>query len=41
MTFHQAIFESVEGRDSHRSGWSECFERLEEDLMDVMTGENP
>ena len=29
MTFHQAIFESVESRDSHRSGWSECFDRLE------------
>lgn len=29
MTFHQAIFTSVEARDSHRSGWSECFDRLE------------
>jgi uncharacterized protein YndB with AHSA1/START domain len=28
MTFHQAIFESVESRDSHRAGWSECFDRL-------------
>jgi uncharacterized protein YndB with AHSA1/START domain len=33
MTFHQALFESVESRDSHRSGWSECFERLEAYLM--------
>lgn len=32
LTFHQAIFESVEGRDSHRSGWSESLDRLEEYL---------
>ncbi|KAM3095865.1 SRPBCC domain-containing protein [Phormidesmis sp. 146-12] len=29
MTFHQSIFESPESRDSHRSGWTECFDRLE------------
>ncbi len=28
MTFRQATFASVESRDSHRGGWSECFERL-------------
>lgn len=28
MTFHQAIFESVESRDAHNTGWSECFDRL-------------
>jgi uncharacterized protein YndB with AHSA1/START domain len=28
MSFHQAIFESTESRNSHRSGWSECFDRL-------------
>jgi uncharacterized protein YndB with AHSA1/START domain len=28
MTFHQATFESVESRDSHQTGWSECFDRL-------------
>ncbi len=28
MTFHQSIFESVESRDSHQLGWSECFDRL-------------
>lgn len=28
MTFHQAIFESTESRNSHRSGWNECFDRL-------------
>jgi uncharacterized protein YndB with AHSA1/START domain len=29
LTFHQAIFESVEDRDSHQEGWSQCFDRLE------------
>jgi uncharacterized protein YndB with AHSA1/START domain len=29
MTFRQAIFESTESRDSHNTGWSECFDRLE------------
>ncbi|GAB4182336.1 MAG: SRPBCC domain-containing protein [Coleofasciculaceae cyanobacterium] len=28
MTFQQAIFESIESRDSHNTGWSECFDRL-------------
>jgi uncharacterized protein YndB with AHSA1/START domain len=28
FTFHQATFESVESRDSHNDGWSECFDRL-------------
>lgn len=28
MTFHQAIFESTESRDSHHGGWAECFDRL-------------
>lgn len=39
MTFHQAIFESIESRDSHRSGWSECFDRLEVHLANTMAGE--
>jgi uncharacterized protein YndB with AHSA1/START domain len=39
MTFHQAIFESVESHDAHRSGWSECFDRLEAYLIDAMSGE--
>jgi uncharacterized protein YndB with AHSA1/START domain len=30
MTFRQAVFESVEQRDSHRSGWNSSFDRLEE-----------
>jgi uncharacterized protein YndB with AHSA1/START domain len=29
MTFHQAIFESTESRNAHRTGWSECFDRLQ------------
>lgn len=28
MTFRQAFFESVEQRDSHHEGWSECLDRL-------------
>lgn len=28
MTFVQTPFASVESRDSHTEGWSECFERL-------------
>jgi uncharacterized protein YndB with AHSA1/START domain len=29
MTFHQAVFESVEDRDGHREGWSSSFDLLE------------
>jgi uncharacterized protein YndB with AHSA1/START domain len=32
LTFHQAAFESVESRDYHHGGWSECFDRLEDYL---------
>ena len=35
MTFRQTGFESVEERDGHRDGWSECFDRLEEHLAGV------
>lgn len=28
MTFRQAVFESVESRDSHEAGWDECLDRL-------------
>lgn len=28
MTFRHAFFESVEERDSHHEGWSECLDRL-------------
>jgi uncharacterized protein YndB with AHSA1/START domain len=30
MTFRQGLFESVESRDGHPGGWTECFDRLEE-----------
>jgi uncharacterized protein YndB with AHSA1/START domain len=33
MTFHQAIFESVEDRDGHREGWSSSFDLLERYLV--------
>lgn len=32
MTFRQAEFETVEDRDSHRSGWTESFDLLAEYL---------
>ena len=28
MTFRQAFFETIEQRDSHHQGWSECIDRL-------------
>ena len=30
MTFHHALFESVEARDAHRVGWSSSLERFAE-----------
>jgi len=35
LTFHQAPFESVESRDSHYGGWSECFDRLADYLASL------
>ena len=35
LTFHQAVFESVESRDSHHGGWSECFDRLQDYLASL------
>ena len=35
LTFHQAVFESIAVRDSHREGWSECFDRLEAHLAEL------
>ncbi len=37
MTFHQAIFESTDSRDSHQTGWSECFDRLQVYLATATT----
>jgi uncharacterized protein YndB with AHSA1/START domain len=28
MTFHQAAFQTVQDRDDHEGGWSECFDDL-------------
>jgi uncharacterized protein YndB with AHSA1/START domain len=35
MTFRQAFFESVEQRDGHLGGWTECFERLAAHLAEA------
>ncbi|MGO9568964.1 MAG: SRPBCC domain-containing protein [Desulfomonilaceae bacterium] len=35
LTFHQAVFESISERDSHREGWSECFDRLKAYLAEL------
>ncbi len=32
LTLHQAIFESVESRDAHEGGWSECLDILSDYL---------
>jgi uncharacterized protein YndB with AHSA1/START domain len=32
MTFHQAVFMHQQSRDSHRDGWSECFDKLDANL---------
>lgn len=40
FTFTQAVFESVEQRDSHREGWNECFNRLEAYLAQTRGSKN-
>jgi uncharacterized protein YndB with AHSA1/START domain len=35
MTFHQAVFETVESRDAHLGGWSSCLDRLVEAVAQV------
>lgn len=32
VTLEQAVFKSVESRDGHKGGWTECLERLAEHL---------
>ena len=39
QTFHQAPFLNVETRDSHVSGWNECFDR-EQAYAEAITREN-
>lgn len=35
LTLHQAVFENVETRDSHRGGWSESLDMLAEYLAEA------
>ncbi len=35
MTFHQAVFMHDQSRDSHRDGWTECFDKLDAHLEAV------
>jgi uncharacterized protein YndB with AHSA1/START domain len=35
LTLHQRVFESVEWRDSHRTGWTSCLERFAEYIVTV------
>jgi uncharacterized protein YndB with AHSA1/START domain len=35
LTFHQAVFETIADRDSHREGWSECLDRMEAYLTTI------
>lgn len=35
MTFHQALFESVDERDGHEGGWNESFDMLAEYLAEL------
>jgi uncharacterized protein YndB with AHSA1/START domain len=37
MRFHQAAFIHEQSRDSHRDGWSECFDNLDSHLAGVTT----
>lgn len=40
QTFYQAVFQSVEERDSHEEGWKECFDKLAEHLPVFTSSEN-
>jgi uncharacterized protein YndB with AHSA1/START domain len=33
LTLHQRVFENVEWRDSHRTGWTSCLERFAEYMI--------
>lgn len=37
LTFEQKFFQSVESRDGHKGGWSECFEKLSYYLLKFQT----
>jgi hypothetical protein len=36
LTLHQAVFESVTARDSHKGGWTSCLERFASYLANVV-----
>lgn len=35
MTFKQAVMKSIESREGHRVGWSQCFDHLDEYLAQI------
>ena len=35
LTLHQALFETVENRDSHQIGWTSCLERFAEFMTTI------
>lgn len=35
MTFQQAVFPTVQDRDDHEGGWSECFDELVDYLVEL------
>ena len=35
LTLHQAVFETVEACDSHRTGWTSCLERFSEYVINA------
>jgi uncharacterized protein YndB with AHSA1/START domain len=37
LTLQQAPFQTVDGRDDHRAGWSSCFERFADYLAERIT----
>ena len=37
VTLEQSVFKSVESRDGHKGGWSQCLERLDELLGKLKT----
>ena len=39
VTLEQSIFKSVESREGHKDGWTQCFERLTELLVKQQTKE--
>lgn len=38
MTFHQAVFETVQQRDGHEKGWNSSFDRLSEYAVQTHSG---